>query len=73
MINKSLFTAFSVLLSNYNQSLIKKRGNVLKDFVDWLQTDEYLFGSITYGTNDKARIDTTFLRIEEFLKATYGG
>jgi len=73
MINKSLFTAFSVLLSNFDQTIIEAKGNVIKKFADWLHTQDYLFDSITNGTNDRSRIDTTFLSIEEFLNATYGG
>ena len=73
MINKSLFTSFAILLSNYDYSLVQSRGNVLNEFVEKLKEDEYLFESITYGSNDKARIDTTFLKVEEFLELLYGG
>ncbi|MBZ3765975.1 GmrSD restriction endonuclease domain-containing protein [Bacillus cereus] len=73
MINKSLFTAFSVLLSNYDSVIVKKKGEVIKDFAKWLQKKEYLFESITYGTNDRSRIDTTFMLVEEFLAGVIGG
>lgn len=73
MINKSLFTTYSVLLSNYNKNQILKHGNIIKDFAKCLEKDEYLYDSITYGTNDRLRIDTAFIRIEEFLKSKYGG
>lgn len=73
MINKSLFTAFSVLLSNYDYEVIEKKGNIIKDFAKWLHKEDYLFESITYGTNDRSRIDTTFLLIEEFLYSIFGG
>lgn len=73
MINKSLFTSFSILLSNYDYNLVQNKGNVLKEFSEKLKEDDYLYDSITYGSNDKARIDTTFLKIEEFLESLYGG
>lgn len=72
MINKSLFTAFSVLLSDFDRNIVEKRGKVIKDFAIWLDVEYYLFDSITYGTNDRSRIDTTFLLIEEFLKTKLG-
>jgi hypothetical protein len=72
MINKSLFTAFSVLLSDYEQNVVESKGKVIKDFANWLLKESYLFESITYGTNDRARIDTTFLLIEKFLQTTLG-
>ncbi|MDP7979905.1 DUF262 domain-containing protein [Bacillus multifaciens] len=73
MINKSLFTAFSVLLSNYDSIVVNEKGNVIKDFAKWLQKEEYLFESITYGTNDRSRIDTTFMLVEKFLVGIFGG
>ncbi|PKU52577.1 hypothetical protein CRI88_09690 [Lysinibacillus fusiformis] len=72
MINKSLFTAFSVLLSNYDTKMVEEKGNVILKFAKWLEKEEYLFDSITNGTNDRARIDTTFLLIEKFLDSIYG-
>lgn len=73
MINKSLFTTLAVKLSNYDTKKIRKRGNILNEFADKLKKDEYLFESITYGTNDRMRIDTAFMRINEFLETIYGG
>lgn len=73
MINKSLFTAFAILLSDYDKDIIGRRGIILDEFANTLEGDKYLFESITYGSNDKMRIDTTFMRIEEFLKSIYGG
>ncbi|MDQ2087759.1 DUF262 domain-containing protein [Herbivorax sp. ANBcel31] len=72
-INKSLFTAFSVLISRYDTSVIKERGNITKEFAERLDRDKYLYNSITYATSDKTRVDTTFLRIDEFLESIYGG
>lgn len=72
MINKSLFTAFSVLLSNFDQDIVESKDKLIKEFAYWLDRETYLFESITYGTNDRARIDTTFLLIEKFLKTTLG-
>ncbi|KAB2455521.1 DUF262 domain-containing protein [Bacillus cereus] len=73
MINKSLFTAFSVLLSNYDECIVERKGSVIKEFAIWLQKEDYLFESITYGTNDRLRVDTTFMLVEEFLAKTFGG
>lgn len=73
MINKSLYTSFSVLLSSIDKSIIESRGQVIRDFAVELEQDRYLFESITYATNDKIRIDTTFLKIEEFINDIYGG
>jgi hypothetical protein len=73
MINKSLFTTFSVLLSNYNYALVKKKGNILDDFARRLFMDKDLNYSITYGSNDRVRINTTFIHIKRYLESMYGG
>lgn len=73
MINKSLFTSFSVLLSNYSSRTVTGHGDGTYEFSEWLFNDHYLYDSITYGTNDKARIDTTFMQIQEFLEMILGG
>lgn len=74
MINKSLFTAFSVILSRVPESIIiKNKNNIISNFAKYLKTDKYLYTSITQATNNKDRIDTTFLKIEEFLKEQLGG
>ena len=73
MINKSLFTAFSTLVPKYDNLIVKKRGLIIQEFAQTLKKDTYLYESITYGTNDKVRIDTTILRISVFLDSIYGG
>ncbi|MCK8486686.1 DUF262 domain-containing protein [Paenibacillus sp. MBLB2552] len=73
MVNKSLFTAFSVLLSNFSSDEVKNKGILITEFAKYLEDNEYLYDSITNGTNDKARIDTTFLLIDQFLISNIGG
>lgn len=68
LINKSLFTAFSVLLSNVN---FEKR-DLTKAFARYLEKEKYLYECITYGTSNETRIDTTFLLIDKFLDNELG-
>lgn len=70
-INKSLFTAFSILLSNYDTATVIQKGSLIDSFAQLLESDRYLYNCITYNITEQARIDTTFLRIEEFLEGVY--
>ncbi|MET2869749.1 DUF262 domain-containing protein [Exiguobacterium profundum] len=72
LINKSLFTVLSVLLTRYDQEQIRNTGNITNEFAKYLKETPYLEDSITYGTSDKVRIDTTFLLVEEFLDKFMG-
>lgn len=73
LINKALFTAFSVLLTRYNIDEVTKIGNISNEFAIYLDKTKYLDEAITYGTSDKLRIDTTFLLIEKFLNKVIRG
>ncbi|WP_027399606.1 hypothetical protein [Anaerovorax odorimutans] len=71
MINKSLFTCLSVLICKYDSKEVIKKGLILDSFAKAINTDKYLYDSISYATNDAMRIDTAFLKIENFLKGIY--
>ena len=72
LINRALFTVFSVLLTRYEKDEVEQVGNLVQDFSAYLIEKVYLNESITYGTSDKSRIDTTFMLIEEFLETKLG-
>lgn len=72
LINKSLFTAMSVLLTKFDRERVKKIGLLNDDFAQLLKKQEYLNESITYGTSDKLRIDTTFMFLENFFNEKLG-
>ncbi|CEI72719.1 DUF262 domain-containing protein [Romboutsia hominis] len=72
-INKSLFTIFSILLSDYEVKDIKSKGIILDQFAEFLQDDKYIYESITYLSAEKTSIDTTYLRLKFFLNEIYGG
>ncbi|MDU6483226.1 MAG: DUF262 domain-containing protein [Paeniclostridium sordellii] len=72
-INKSLFTIFSILLSDYEKDQIELKGVILDKFAYFLQNDKYLYESITYLSVEKTSIDTAYLRLNVFLDEIYGG
>ena len=72
MVNKSLFTCLSVLLCRYDASTVISKGTVVDKLAKEISTNKYLYESISYATNDAARIDTAFLQLENLLKRIYG-
>ncbi|WP_455804604.1 DUF262 domain-containing protein [Clostridium butyricum] len=73
MINKSLFSCFSVLLCKYETEEAREKGIITDNFAEELANDKYLYDSITYATNDVARVDTAFMKIDIFLNKIFGG
>lgn len=69
-INKSLFIAFSILLSSYSAVKIRKTGNVCQDFAEFLHRDKEFFDSISHNTNYQLR-ETTMGKVQEFLDQIY--
>ncbi len=75
LINKSLFTTWSVLLSKIDHNLIKsnfKRKKLIHPLANELKLDEDYYDAISYRTNDRAPLSlafqTTQKLIEENLK-----
>ena len=75
LINKALFVSFSVLLSKFDPKIITdnhKQQLLVEPLARRIETDEYLFYYLSYGTNGKANLqyifDATETLIEEHLK-----
>lgn len=70
LVNKSLFTSLSVLLSEYNynriEDLIEKNG-LVRPLALEIEKNGALFDAITSGTSDRKRIDQTFNTVKEII------
>lgn len=69
-INKSLFTAWSVLLTQFDASTVEKELNKgILNIPLANKIGEYtgFYDAITYGTNDAARINTSFETARELI------
>jgi hypothetical protein len=70
LINKSIFTSLSVLLSNYDYNEVKKKNEkmcFLIPFALELEKNQDFYNSITIGTNDQKRIEQTFSTIQNII------
>jgi len=70
LINKSLFTSLSIILSPFDIDKIKKENNngcLIEPFAREFDTNQSFYDSITIGTNDKKRIDTTFNIVNKLI------
>ncbi len=70
-INKSLFIAFAVLLSGYTSETVEKKGNVSKEFAEYLREDGEFYYSISHNTNYQLR-ETAIVKVQRFLTELYG-
>lgn len=70
-INKSLFIAFAVLLSGYSCEAVEKRGNVSREFAEYLSEDGEFYYSISHNTNYQLR-ETAIVKVQKFLTGLYG-
>lgn len=68
-INKSLFVTFSIELNNYSIEEIRKRGNVVKEFAEFLSCNTDFYDLISHNTNHQLR--EAIKRIDAFLKRLY--
>ena len=70
LVNRSLFTSISVLLSEYNynriEDLIEKNG-LVRPLALEIEKNGALFDAITSGTSDRKRIDQTFNTVKEII------
>lgn len=71
-INKSLFIAFSIMLSQYSMKQIEKKGLITEEFAEFLWEDEDFLYSISHNTNYQLR-GTTMGSIGAFLDKIYVG
>lgn len=69
-INKSLFIAFSILLSSYNTIKIRKKGNISQEFAEFLYQDKDFYDSISHNTNYQLR-ETAIGKVQQFLQKIY--
>ena len=70
LINKSLFTVWSVLLSQYNPSSINVSGNnerLLIAFIDRITNDPVYNDALTIGTNQSNKINLGFEVAQELI------
>ena len=63
-LNIALFDVCSVVLSRLDEKTIAARGEVIKDSIATLLTDDDFNNAITYATNDKKRVKTRFEKLE---------
>lgn len=71
LINKALFTAWSVLLSRYLPENIKSKNEplaLLEPLAENIENDENFFNSLSYGTNGKSNILYTFDACSKILQ-----
>ena len=70
LINKSLFTSLSVLLSNFDYNEVKKKNEkmcLLELFALELDNNQDFYNAITIGTNDQKRIGLTFSTVQKTI------
>ncbi len=70
LINKSLFTSLSVLLSNYDYNEVKKKNEkmcLLEPVALELDNNQDFYNAITIGTNDQKRIGLTFSTVQKII------
>ena len=70
LINKSLFTSLSVILSQFDISIIMNKNNngcLIEPFAHEFDSNQSFYDSITIGTNDRKRIDTTFDTVNKLI------
>jgi len=70
LINKSLFTSLSVLLSNFDYNEVKNKNEkrcLLEPFALELDNNQDFYNAITIGTNDQKRIGLTFLTVQKII------
>ncbi len=71
LINKSLFTTWSVLLSPYDPKVIaekNKENSFTRILADKLLEDTDFFNSVSYRTNDKYWLNLAFERTSQIIK-----
>lgn len=70
LINKSLFTAWSLVLSRYSNVKIKKKPeeSLIEPIVNALEKDKNYYVSVTQGTNQKDRLKKSIQKALEITK-----
>ena len=75
LINKSLFTTWSVLLSQFPPNMIVSKTGFeafAKTLADYLKNNEEYYQVVSYRTNDKKSIDTAFKETGKLIKEKLG-
>jgi len=75
LINKSLFTTISVLLSTYpHEEIVKKNdsGCLLYPFTNELDNNPEFYSNLTIGTNEQKRMEKTFNIVEDLVISNLG-
>lgn len=70
-VNKSLFIAFSIKIGGYTKEQIKKRGNIINEFAQFLEDDKSFYDAISHNTNYRLK-DVTMEMVGNFLNKIYG-
>lgn len=70
-VNKSLFIAFSIKLGEYTMKQVEKKGSILNEFAQFLESDENFYYAISHNTNYQLK-EATMKSVGEFLDKTYG-
>ncbi len=70
LINKALFVSCSVLLSQYDPSVIKEKNEwqvLARPLAEAIENDREMFGFLSFGTNGKANFQYVFGTIERLI------
>jgi hypothetical protein len=71
LINKSLFTTWSIKLSEYEPSLIQSKineGEFIYVLANYLENNQEYFGTVSYKTNDKESLKIAFNAAEKLIQ-----
>lgn len=70
LLNKSLFTSLSVLLTNYSSGILDKvgEGEALDKLTELLSNDEQFSNCLTVGTNSAQNVQYNFLKVRTMLE-----
>ena len=73
LINKALFVCASILLANYDATIIKEKNNkgiLTKPLAELIEKDSDMYYYLSYGTNGWKNLVTVFDKIKNLLNNT---
>lgn len=73
LINKALFVCSSILLANYNETIIKEKneeGMLKRPLAELIENDPEIYYYLSYGTNGWKNLVTVFQKIKIMLNNT---
>lgn len=70
LVNKSLFTTWSIVLSQYSEKFIQeelKKGQLATDLAHTLEKDKSYYNSVSFRTNDKSQLEPAFEKAQSLI------